>query len=210
MAHHTVLKIDCPTPSVFARPRQHYQTAHAVALGRLTAIWTQTRTLPAFASGPKARFDDKLSYYDFCAYFEDSTRTLVFTPRAWRNNEEYLLMDIWLDALGHRANVIPLWRWHLVVGEQVRAPPAPNARPSMRRDDRKLLRRKYFLEEGRTVRGDDMHSRSVNPKVTLVNESKWVLEVRLDAGMDWSEPYENDKDEKEQESDAMDSMSSPE
>lgn len=216
MAEHQVLTIDCPTPSAFSRPCQYYHTTHAVVPGHLTAIWVQASTLPASASGPNAAFDANISPYDCDAYFTDGTRTLVFTPRARRHNKEYVLMGIYLEDAGAPGHALPLWRWHLVVGEHVAAPPAPHARPSMRRDDRKLLRRTYFLEEGGVLRAEDVQRHLVNPKVALMNGSKWVLEVRLDVGMDWSEPEEDEDEDEEgkedegQESDMADSVMSPE
>lgn len=146
---------------------------HPVAQGNLHAIWVHETQLPSFQSGPHAVHDPKMTHFDFYLYLEDVAGIVAFTPR-WDGG--YILMGVWLErhnacAAGRQRGWEPAFQWHQVVSET----PVPCG--PMRRNDRKTLRRRYDLASGESVQDRDLVPGSAFPKLTLMNGTKFILEV---------------------------------
>lgn len=177
----------------FGDPTTHIQVVNRVVAGDVHAIWVKTCTLPHFESGRYASCDDKVTCFDFSPRYQDSANSLVFTPREDTDNGSYLLMEIWLESwesmMTGSGEKTTVFQWHQVDYEKTVVMKAPIGVSSMQRSNHKLNgpKKAYVLLDGRRVLEHRIVARrrkSEFPKLTLLNGTKFILEIDWDMGMD--------------------------
>lgn len=154
-----------------------------ISKGTLYGVWAKTSSLPFKQNGNTAVHDPKVGDHDFKPFFIDGVRLLSFAPRYMDGNDEYLLMEVWLQPRKAGQTRVSLFQWHHVVSEMNMSSPTKMAVGPMRRSDVKLPSAYYILASGDEVPHCAISEKTCWPKLTLMNSTKFVLQVDWE-GMD--------------------------